>query len=216
MLLRADLPDHAGTRDLHQNAIGCDLVFCVGVRLSDIADRAVVGNIGATIGPNRIFVGRLKPAIPLTKAVALNLELVGVEARRPTTDPVALDYLLRGRVAMWKPPTPEAFAEAVGFFERALALDPDSVEAQSLLAGALSARAPDKMTDSVATDFQRAEALVGEALAASPCNPLAHYAKAELMRALRRCDEAIPEYETVLASNRNSVNAIAGLGWSKF
>ena len=36
------------------------------------------------------------------------------------------------------------------------------------------------------------------------------------MRALRRCDEAIPEYETVLASNRNSVNAIAGLGWCKF
>jgi TolB-like protein len=149
-------------------------------------------------------------------AVALNLELVGAEARRPTTDPVALDYLLRGRVAMWKPPTPETFAEAVGFFERSLALDPDSVEAQSLLAGALSARALDKMTDSVATDFQRAEALAGQALAASPRNPLAHYAKAELMRALRRCDEAIPEYETALASNRHWVNAMAGLGWCKF
>src|SRR5260370_29350541 len=101
-------------------------------------------------------------------AVALNIELVGAEASRPTERPDALDYLLRGRAAMWKPPTPESYAEAVGFFERSLTLDPASVEAQSLLAGALSARALDKMTDSAATDFERAEMLIGQALAASP------------------------------------------------
>ena len=71
-------------------------------------------------------------------AVALNIELVGAEAARPTERPDALDYILRGRAASWKSPTPEKYAEAVGFFERALTLDPHSVEAQSLLAAALS------------------------------------------------------------------------------
>jgi TolB-like protein/DNA-binding winged helix-turn-helix (wHTH) protein/Tfp pilus assembly protein PilF len=149
-------------------------------------------------------------------AVALNIELVGAEAARPTERPDALDYMLRGRAAMWKPRTPESYAESVGFFERALALDPASVQAQSLLAGALSARALDKMTDSAAADFARAEALVGQALEAEPRNPFAHYAKAQLLRSQRRCEEAIPEYETTLTFNRNWVNAIADLGWCKF
>ena len=37
-------------------------------------------------------------------AVALNLELVGAEAARPTEHPDALDYILRGRAARSKPP----------------------------------------------------------------------------------------------------------------
>ncbi len=45
--------------------------------------------------------------------------------------------------------------------------------------------------------------LVGQALAASPRNPLAHFAKGQVLRAQNRCEEAIPEYETALALNRN-------------
>src|ERR1700737_106811 len=36
-------------------------------------------------------------------ALALNLELIGAEAARPTDNPDALDFILRGRAAMWKP-----------------------------------------------------------------------------------------------------------------
>ena len=80
-------------------------------------------------------------------AVALDLELVGAEVARPTEHPDALDYILRGRAASLKPQSRENRAEAIGLFERALALDPQSVEAQSWLAIALVARVLDGMTD---------------------------------------------------------------------
>ncbi len=86
-----------------------------------------------------------------------------------------------------------------------MALDPRSVEAQSLLATALASRVLDGLTDSAAADLARAEGLAGQALAASPRSPLAHFAKGQVLRAQRRYAEAIPEYETVLAFNRNSV-----------
>jgi adenylate cyclase len=149
-------------------------------------------------------------------AVALNAELVSAEAARPTERPDALNYLMRGRASLWKSPTAESYAEAVGFFERALALEPASVEAQSLLAGTLAARALFRLTGAPASDLARAETLVGRALAASPVSPIAHHAKGQLLYAQRRCDEAIPEFETVIAFNRNSAWPIALLGCCKF
>jgi TolB-like protein/Tfp pilus assembly protein PilF len=149
-------------------------------------------------------------------AVALDIELIGAEAARPSERPDALDCILRGRAASWKSPTPEKYTETIGFFERALALDPHSVEAQSLLAAALANRALDFMTDTTAADLARAEALLSQALLAAPRNPRVHYARAELLRVLRRNQEAIPEYETAIASNRNWADALAGIGWCKF
>jgi TolB-like protein len=149
-------------------------------------------------------------------AVALNLELISTEAARPTEHPDALDYLLRGRAAMSKPPTRENFAEQICLFERALTLNPRSVEAQSLLANALTSRVLDQMSASAAADIARAEGLAGQALAASPRNPLAHYAKGHVLRAQNRFDEAITEYETVIAVDRNRVNAYTHLGQCKF
>jgi adenylate cyclase len=149
-------------------------------------------------------------------AVALNLELVGAEAARPTEHPDALDYILRGRAANAKPPSRDKYSEAIALFERALALDPQSVEAQSLLTSAFASRVIDNMSDSVAADIARAEGLVRQALAASPRSPYAHLVRGQVLRAQGRYEEAIPEYETVIALNRNSVNGYAHLGWCKF
>jgi tetratricopeptide (TPR) repeat protein len=140
----------------------------------------------------------------------------GRARRSPTDNPDALDYLLRGRAAQWKPPTPDNYTEAINWFEHALALDSRSVEAQSLLAGILAARVLDQMTGSATTDIERAEGLAAQALAASPRSPLAHRAKGQVLRAQGRFGEAIPEYETMIAFNRNSVGAIAVLGWCRF
>ena len=148
-------------------------------------------------------------------AVALNLTLVGAEAARPTERPDPLDHIFRGRTAMMAPASRVRRAEAIFLFERALALDPQSVAAQSYLASALSARVLDNMTDTKPADIGRAEALVEQALAVSPRSPLAHYAKGQVLRAQNRFAEAIPEYETVLASNRNWVSALHNLGHCK-
>jgi adenylate cyclase len=149
-------------------------------------------------------------------ALALNVALVGAEATRPTTNPDARDYILRGQATSFKPPTRDNYAEAIGLFERALALDPHSADAKSRLALELINRTNSRMTDTPTADLARAENLVGEALAASPNSLIAHFAKGRFLSAQRRVEEAIPEYETVLASDPNYTGAIASLGSAKF
>jgi adenylate cyclase len=148
-------------------------------------------------------------------AIALNLELVGAEAARPTENPDALDYIFRARAAGWKPPSRGKYAEQISLLERALALDPQSVEAQSRLAATLMSRVMSGMADSAAADIVRAERLTAQALVASPRSPLAHMAKGQILRAQRRFEEAIPEYEAVIAFNRNSVGALHPLAQCK-
>jgi TolB-like protein len=144
-----------------------------------------------------------------------HLELVGAEAARSTEHPDALDHILRGRAATMRPPSREPRIEAIGHFERALALDPHSAVAQSYLATALTARVIDNLSATVAADIGRAEELAGQALASSPRSPLAHYAKGGVLRARDRYAEAIPEYETVIAFDRNWVRAYPLLAYCK-
>src|SRR5262249_19642167 len=69
---------------------------------------------------------------------ALGLELIAAEAARPTEKPNAPDYILRGCAAGFRPSSRGTHAKRIGMFEHALALDPRSAEAQSLLADALA------------------------------------------------------------------------------
>ena len=135
-------------------------------------------------------------------AATLSFELVKADAARPTQHPDAMDCLLRGRAALGTP-SRESRAEQVNLYERALALDPRSVEAQGRLATALAARVMDNMTDTATVDMARAEVLAEQALATAPHSGLAHQAKGQVLRAQRRFAEAIPEYDMALASNRN-------------
>jgi tetratricopeptide (TPR) repeat protein len=148
-------------------------------------------------------------------ANALGVELIAAEAPRPTEHPDALDYILRGRATGLKPSSRDSYAELISMFEHALAFDPQSVEAQTLLANALVGRVLNGMTDSAATDLARAGRLVNQALAASPRYALAHFDKGHLRRAQQRWEEAIPEYEAALALDHNSVHPLTNLGWCK-
>ncbi len=148
-------------------------------------------------------------------AIALNLALVDAEAARPIERPDVLDYILRARAAMNKPPTRDNYADAIGLLDQALTLDPRSAEAQSLLAWALAGRVMTGTADSAATDLKRAEGLARQALAGSPLSPLAYMAKGQVLRAQRRFADAIPEFETVLAYNRNWAGALFALGQCK-
>jgi adenylate cyclase len=165
------------------------------------------GDIGDLFG--------LQNEITTRIAIALNLELTNREAARPTEHPDALDYILLGRAEYWKPNSREKFAETTSLFEKALALDPYSVEAASQLANMLAVRGGNRWTATPEADFRRAEELVGQALAASPRDWFAHYAKGALRRWQGRCDEAVPEYETALALNPNWLNSLNGLAFCK-
>ena len=142
-------------------------------------------------------------------AVAFHTELISAEAARPKEQPDALDYVLQGRAARLKPNSRNVYAEVISLYERALTLDPRSVEAQTRLAEVLADRVLDGMSSSGAADIARAEGLVRQALAVSPQNAAVHFAKGEILRAQGRFREAIPEFETVLTLDRNS-------GWALF
>jgi adenylate cyclase len=71
------------------------------------------------------------------------------------------------------------------------------------------------MSRSAAADLARADALVAQALTASPRNAHAHLVKGSVLRAQNRCEEAIPEFETALGLNPNLVAALQGLAWCK-
>jgi adenylate cyclase len=148
-------------------------------------------------------------------ATALNTELVGAEAARRTVHPDALDYVFRGRATRAKPPSRESYAEAIDLYERALALDPHSVEARTWLAIALTGRVIDGVTETAEADIARAEGFAAQALAAAPRSGHVHFAKGQVLRAQRRFAEALPAYETVLAFDPNWVMALFCVGQCK-
>jgi len=149
-------------------------------------------------------------------AVALNVELINREAARPTDNPDALDYILRARALTSFPvgislADSARAAEATSLIERALALDPHSVEAKSVLASRLAVRA----AFGLAADLQRAQELAEQAVAAAPSYWLAHDARAVVLRMQGRCEEAIVEYQTVFALNPNRVFALDSIARCK-
>jgi len=152
-------------------------------------------------------------------ALALRVEITTAAAARPAQNPDVLDYVLRGRASRYRhAASREGYTEQINSFEHALKLDPNSIDAQVGLALGLSDRVLDFGTGSANSDkadIKRAEALADGALAAAPRNPYAHDAKAHVLRAQRRCTDAIREYETALALNHNMAGSLADVGKCK-
>jgi adenylate cyclase len=151
----------------------------------------------------------LQDEIASQLANALGVELIAAEAARLTEHPDTLDYILRGRAG--KP----TFGEAISLFERALELDPRSVEAQCQLAHQLSGRVLSGMSGQPPADLAHAQGLVDQALAAAPRYAFAHFVKGQVLRAQERWEEATAEYEAAIALNRNLAGALSGLAWCK-
>jgi adenylate cyclase len=158
----------------------------------------------------------LQNEITARVARALQSQLAIAEAARPIAHPDALDYILRGRAEITKPISRETYQGAIHDFETALALDPNSPDAQTWLAAVLAVRALDELSDAPEQDLQRAAQLDARALAAAPNSALAHYVRGQVLRAQGRCSEAIPEYETAISLDRSRAPAYAHVGWCKF
>ncbi len=153
-------------------------------------------------------------------ANTLGLQLVRIEAQRAErnrTNPEAMDYVLRGRALWQRPPSKDRYRQQQELLERALQLDDRLPAALAGLAYVLSGRVLDGFNDAPEPDLRRADDLVAKALAADPNDPFPHYVKAQIFRAQAnlgmqdRFQQAIAEYETVIALDRNDANALSHL-----
>jgi TolB-like protein/Tfp pilus assembly protein PilF len=127
-------------------------------------------------------------------------EMITRESSRPTEKPDALDYILRGRAAQRRFDY-DYYAEAIGFFDQALAVDPQCAEAQGWLADALARRVIDEMAGAAAADISRAAELAAQAVVRSPASACAHSAQGQVLCAQGRYQEAISAFETARTIN---------------
>lgn len=154
-------------------------------------------------------------AVTSNLAATLGLELIEAAARGASheANPDAVDLVLRARGAAMRPRTRENVAEARDYFERALKLAPELVEARIGLADILSNTVMSLISENRSADLARADELVSKAIASHPKIAWAHYVKGEVLRAQHRTDDAARFYQAALALDRNYVPAIANLGY---
>ena len=119
----------------------------------------------------------LQDEIVARLANTLETQLIEAEARRAerSPHPNSMDLYFQGMAWFNKGPTPDHMARARSFFQRALALDPGSVEALVGLAY-VDGMTSFSLSDNQVAGFAVAEAASTKALSLAPDNALAHLA----------------------------------------
>ena len=147
----------------------------------------------------------------------LGTQLVEAEARRAEQSlrPDSMDLYFQGRACLNKGATPENFAQARGFFERALALDPNNVEALVSEAYGDLRVAATGMTDDPAPRLAAAEAAATKALSLAPNHALAHLRLGSALILSNRVPQGIAECEHALALDQNLAGAHHMIGLAK-
>ena len=148
-------------------------------------------------------------------ANALGFELLKAETRRSalSTNPDAMDLAMRCITAVRKAGYFGKEADAgYRLCEQALDADPNNVLALTTLSVKFYLPVMIGRSADPQADLKRADELASRALALDANSWAAHFAKGEVLRAERRFDDAIAEYERALALDPNAANAYASLG----
>jgi adenylate cyclase len=149
-------------------------------------------------------------------ARTLNLELLEAAGhwveKEKNVDPDASDLVMRGWVMWFRPLSVATHEEARRAFERALEIDPRSVDAKIGVATVLVSNVGTGLSHSPQQDGGRAERLLLEAIEQDANSSRAHEALGALRRIQNRLTEARIEYETSVSLDRNNAHALLGLG----
>jgi TolB-like protein/Tfp pilus assembly protein PilF len=151
-------------------------------------------------------------------ANALTAELIAAEARRAerSLHPDAMDLVFQGRSWLNKGPTLDHTAQARSFFEKAIALDPENIEAMVGLARVDATLAAAILTDDWSALFTSAEARLNKALSLAPNHARAHLALGIVQIVTKRAAQGIAECEHAFALDRSLAAAHALIGLAKF
>jgi TolB-like protein/class 3 adenylate cyclase/Tfp pilus assembly protein PilF len=157
----------------------------------------------------------LQDEIVASLASQLNAELITNEARRAerTPNPDSMDLYFQGMAWYNKGRNPADVERARGFFERALALDSENLDATLAKANADLQLAVGYRVDDRAERLSSVEATLNRVLSQSPNNAWAHYLMARVLAQTNRPAQSIAESERALALNPNlaSAHALTGL-----
>ena len=150
-------------------------------------------------------------------ANALDAELIAAEARRAerAPHPDAMDLVFQGSSWYNKGLTPDCMAQAHRFYEQAIALDPENVEAMVGLARVDAVLGAAVMTDDWSTRFTSAEAALTKALSLAPNHAMAHVSLGVVLIFTKRAAQGIAECEQALLLDRNSARTHALIGLAK-
>ena len=151
-------------------------------------------------------------------ANTLNAQLIAVEARRAerSPHPDATDLCFQGAAWLNMGRTPEQMAQARGFYERALALEPGNVDALVGTALVNFAIGTNLLPDDRIERLTAAEGAVTKALSLAPNHPIAHFVLGLVQIFTKRAAQGIAESERALALDRNLAPAHANIAIAKF
>ena len=150
-------------------------------------------------------------------ASQLGTQFIAAEARRAelTPHPDSMDLYFQGMACVNKGVTPEYAAQARGFFERALALGPQNVDALAIEAWHDAHVASSLITTDRAARLAAAEAAATKALSLAPDHAFAHLALGAVYMFSNRAAQGISECEHALVLNRSLAVAHATIGLGK-
>jgi tetratricopeptide (TPR) repeat protein len=150
-------------------------------------------------------------------ANTLNAQLIATEARRAerSLHPNALDLYFQGMARWNRRRTPADLPQARSFFERALELEPDNVDALTGIAAVDASIATLLLADDADVRLEAAETALSRALCLSPHHAWAHMVLGVVQMGSNRAEQGIAEFEHALALNRNLVDAHAYIGLAK-
>jgi TolB-like protein/class 3 adenylate cyclase len=151
-------------------------------------------------------------------AKTLDAQLIAAEARRAerSQSPDAMDLYFQGKACMNKGISPEVTAQARGFYERALALDPENIEALVGVAIVDVTFGPGFLADDRAARLASAEAAATKALSLDPSHAMAHLLLGVVKIFTNRGSQGIAECERALTLDRNLADAHAWIGIGKY
>jgi TolB-like protein/class 3 adenylate cyclase len=151
-------------------------------------------------------------------ANTLDAQLMAAEARRAerTQSPGAMDLYFQGKACMNRGIGPENTAQARGFFERALALDPGNIEALVGVAIVDVTFGPGFLADDRAARLASAEAAATRALSLAPNHARAHVLLGVVKIFTNRGAQGIAECERALVLDPNQADAHAWIGIGKY
>jgi TolB-like protein/class 3 adenylate cyclase/Tfp pilus assembly protein PilF len=147
----------------------------------------------------------------------LGTELIAAEARRAqeAPNPDSVDLYFQGLASFNQGITLENMAQARVFFERALALDPNNIDALLGVGRVDANMGASFLSDDRSARLNAAEVTIGGVLSRRPNDPLAHEILGGVLHQTKRPDQAIAELERALVLDPNLAAAHGGIGLAK-